>query len=504
MAGAREEKSSSDGGVGYVCNFVDESPDGLFKCRICALVLRDPHLTECCGENACHLCIVNEAENGRPCPIPGCRNKRVKINLNRDLRSIILESDVYCQSKEAGCGWMGKLDELDKHFKNECPYAEEECQHHCGVSIQRRFIKDHERVCKRLPIECNQCGKVYKRHCHSIHVKVCPFTVVKCPFNIVGCKSEVQNKDLQQHFNKAISEHYALVAKQSQDVQTQVQETKLIVTQQKREKLDYCVTEADKINDKLTAAQEKVAELQKKLKEANHRHEELKRRQDRVKIELQSLVHQQTTTFQIIRKDLDRLVGESRVKCYGPPLPNLHPIDIVSRPQHSPISTDESIPPVTFIIPNFNVERRNDAQICLPPFYTHSRGYKLCMIVYCNGLDAARDKWLSVYVSTLKGRYDDSLRWPLTCTVQYRIVTATNRYMRTIKADTHARVLEDSCFSSLSCTTTQCINQYRFYSVYTGQCTHVQCTNQYSVGLSELKHLENGCLLMQVDSVSFK
>ena len=276
------------------------------------------------------------------------------------------------------------------------------------------------------------------------------------------------------------------------------------MTQQKREKLDYCATEADKINDKLTAAQEKVTELQKKLKEANRRHEELKRRQDRVKIELQSLFHQQTTTFQIIRKDLDRLIGESRVKYYGPPLPNLHPIDIVSRPRHSPVTTDESTPPVTFTIPNFKVERRNDARICLLPFYTHSRGYKLCMIVYCNGLGAARDNWLSVYVSTLKGRYDDSLHWPLTCTVKYQIVTATNHYVRTIKADAHVRVLEDSCFSSLSCTTTQCINQYCFYSVYTGQCTHVWCTNQYSVGLSELKRLENGCLVMQVDSVAFK
>ena len=40
-------------------------------------------------------------------------------HLNRELRSTILGSAVYCQSKEAGCEWVGKLDELSMHLKEE-------------------------------------------------------------------------------------------------------------------------------------------------------------------------------------------------------------------------------------------------------------------------------------------------------------------------------------------------------------------------------------------------
>ena len=74
-------------------NFVEELPE-LFKCGVCRLVLRDPHITECCGKNACHSCITKVAEDGGACPIPGCGCQNVKTNFNRGLRSDILESHV--------------------------------------------------------------------------------------------------------------------------------------------------------------------------------------------------------------------------------------------------------------------------------------------------------------------------------------------------------------------------------------------------------------------------
>ena len=480
---SEQTRSSINGDGGYVCKFVDESqPDGLFKCRICTLVLRDPHITECCGENACHHCIVKVAENDGPCPIPGCRSKNVKINLNRDLRSIILESDVYCQSKEAGCEWVGNLDKLSKHLKEECPFVEEECQQNCGVCIQRRRIKDHEKVCECLPVECEKCGKVYKRHCHSMHIKACPFTAVKCPFSIVGCKYEVQNKNLQQHFDESISEHSTLVAKQSQEVQTQIRETKLITEQQRREKLDCYVTEADTISDELTIAQEKVTKLKRKLEEAKRRHEELKQRHNQIKLELESQKDQKSATFQVISEDLKSLVSVSKVKCYGPALPKLESHEIVSRPVHSPMTMDENVPPVTFMIHNFNTERKNDARIYLRPFYTHRGGYKLCMIVCCNGDHVAKYEWLSVYVSVLKGRYDTYLQWPLNCTVHFRIRTADNEYLRTIDVLSRARVLDDCDFA---CT----------YSNTPGS------QPQYTLALGDLKRLQGGCLLIKVNRV---
>ena len=37
-------------GAGYSCDFVRQPPL-LFICEICKLVLRQPHITQCCGKN---------------------------------------------------------------------------------------------------------------------------------------------------------------------------------------------------------------------------------------------------------------------------------------------------------------------------------------------------------------------------------------------------------------------------------------------------------------------
>ena len=319
---AIKEKCNSAGG--YLCKLVDESqPDDLFKCRVCALVLRDPHITKCCGQNACHLCIVKAAENGGPCPIPGCRSKSVKINLNRDLRSIILESGVYCQLKEAGCEWMGKLDELTKHLE-ECPFVEVECQYHCGMRMQHQAVEDHKKFCKRLPIKCHQCGEMYERCRRSDHMKICPCTKIECPFNIVGCKSRMANKDMKTYFDDSLSRHYTMVAKHSQSVQAQLREANLKM----QEKLASDSAEIDLLNTEILEAKETLSKLQQTLKEAKTKHMELQRIHHQLKDQIQVVV----LTMYALNADLAALTFESKVRCYGPALPSIKPADTVSRP----------------------------------------------------------------------------------------------------------------------------------------------------------------------------
>ena len=416
-----EQKCNSVGDGGYSCKFVDESqPDGLFKCRICTLVLRDPHITECCGENACHFCIVKAADNGGPCPIPGCRSKSVKINLNRDLRSIILESAVYCHSKEAGCEWVGKLDELSKHLKEECLFVEEKCQHHCGIQMQRQAVEDHKKICQRLPIECHQCGEMYERCRHTDHVKVCPFTKTECPFHIVGCKSKVANKDMQQHFNDSLSEHYTMVVEQSQNVRTQLREANLMTSGQK-ERIALGSAEIDLLSTEIAEAKEEVCRLQHTLKEVKRKYIELRKNHDQLKGQIQTHTQHRAATSCALEKHHTTLMFESKVRCYGPALPSIHPADIVSRPLDSLPTTREYTPRVSFTIKNFETERKNDAVLCSPTFYSHSGGYKMCLVVYCNGCCEAKGNYVTIFISVLKGKYDNYLEWPLNCTVAIEI-----------------------------------------------------------------------------------
>ena len=471
--------SSSNSAAGHTCSFVDEPPE-LFKCEICRLVLRDPQITECCGKNACRPCIIKVAENDGPCPI--CRRPCVKINFNRGLYSDILESKVYCLWKEAGCQWADKLDHLDKHIKEDCPFVEEECQRRCGMRIQRRGIKDHETICERFPIECQQCGKaVYERRNELSHLKACPFTRVKCPFNIVGCTTEVLNKDLQQHFNDALPEHYALVSKQTEDVQAQVEETKLSVQERKVKQVPH-TAEIVTHNDEVLAAQQRVTELQTAIVEAEQEFEELQKTHERMKAELRDQAHQRDTTSHALREELDKLVVESKVRCYGPALPRPHPTEIVSRPLHCPPTTEERIPPLSFMIPNFDEERKNDALLCLPPFFSHGGGYKMCLVVRCNGHLDAKDKSLSILVSILNGRYDEHLMWPLNCKVTIEVKNTLGlkqNIRRTIEVKSHSRVLEDNC-------------------IYAGS---LQATVPLSLLCLPSPYLKDGCLTINVAAV---
>ena len=433
--------------AGTAFNFVEELPE-LFKCGVCRLVLRHPHITECCGKNACHSCIAKVAENGGPCPIPGCGCQKVRINFNRGLRSDILESSVYCQSKEAGCEWMGKLDELSKHLK-KCSFVEEECQYHCGVQIQRKAVEDHKLICQRLPIECHQCGEMYERCHHTDHLKVCPFTKIECPFHIVGCKSKVANKDMQQHFNDSLSEHYTMVAKQSQSVQVQLREANLMTHDQK-EKLELGNTQIDLLNTDIAEALGTVSDLKHTLEEAEREYIELEKVHCQLKYQIETHTQYKVVTSHMLKKDLATLTFESKVRCYGPALPSIDPADVVSRPVDSPPTTEEYTPALSFTIKNFEGERKHDAVLCLPPFYSHNCGYKMCLVVYCNGYREARGNHLTVLVSVLKGKYDHLLDWPLNCTVTIeikKIYGPGTSMQRSIEVKSQNRVYEDSCLS---------------------------------------------------------
>ena len=45
-----------------------------------------------------------------------------------------------------------------------------------------------------------------------------------------------------------------------------------------------------------------------------------------------------------------------------------------------------NMPPVEFTIGDFFKMKESNAEWISPPFYTHPRGYKLCLVVYPNGL----------------------------------------------------------------------------------------------------------------------
>ena len=69
-------------------------------------------------------------------------------------------------------------------------------------------------------------------------------------------------------------------------------------------------------------------------------------------------------------------------------------------------------PPVTFKMPSFAEKKENDVNWISPKFYSHTGGYKMCLIVHPNGFGAGKGTHLSVYIHLVYGENDDNISWP--------------------------------------------------------------------------------------------
>ena len=72
-----------------------------------------------------------------------------------------------------------------------------------------------------------------------------------------------------------------------------------------------------------------------------------------------------------------------------------------------------NLPPVEFAITDFLKMKESNTEWVSPPFYTHPNGYKLCLVVYPNGLILGRGSHVSIFVGLLTGERNDQLVWPL-------------------------------------------------------------------------------------------
>ena len=408
MAASREKKR------GYSCSLFVQFPPDYIKCGVCWNVLRDPQLTECCGRNVCKSCIIE----GGPCPLGECGTPHVKASFNRKCRNDIDDRMVYCSSKNNGCQWVDKVEKLEAHLE-ECQFVEEACRY-CRASMQRQSLKCHEEICMCYPIEC-KCGTTYERQHQSLHLKSCIYMSVKCPFNIVGCTREVLNKDLQQHHSDCLQDHYALVVKLSQDIQTKVETMKYFIEQKYEDtKISQLDSEIKGLRVAICAAREKIATLKEAFCKGEEEMGNLQRAQDTTKYHFAAQIGE----IQSLKEVVDRLYFDTKVKLYGQPLPRPHPI--VSRSTQP--TTDLLVPPLVFRIFDFPDKRKHDAVIFTPPFLTHNRGYTMCLKIHCNGDDRGKGKWLSIYAYILRGEYDDYLPWPFcgSITVEIRNLVRNN------------------------------------------------------------------------------
>ena len=244
-----------------------------------------------------------------------------------------------------------------------CPLCNEEGFRTFPDKSTTRKIRSLKIKCKKRVEGCEWVGE-YGRLEHHLDAKEgdCGFVEVECDFHSVGCTTRSLRKDLPQHMEANTHKHLILMStaslKSGGETERQLQERQAELLQQQLQKKEEDTQKRFvKLEGKLKEKDEQIKTLQGKVEEKDERVIALQRRVDLL---------------------------EERLSC----------------------------PPCEFIMHDFSKHKAADDKWLSPPFYSHSRGYKLRLGVYANGRGQCKGTQVSFVHYTMQGEYDDQLEWP--------------------------------------------------------------------------------------------
>ena len=327
----------------------------------------------CCGHVFCKSCLDNikkAAAITNACPV--CRDEEFVTFPNKQADREIKSLHKYCTNKETGCEWQGELNDINNHLgnSNDCQFEEVKCFNECGKIIQRQYLTSH------VETEC-PCRRVNCQYCHDTgehqfiqgqHKEECPKLPLLCPNKCeVG---GVPREDMKAHRKECPLE---MIQCEYYSVGCEVR-----MARKDMEKHD----------------DENVKEH---LMMTNH---ELKD----TKAQLAASLKQTASLTAIL---MNTKFGFNIAASHA----NIRSVHLDSMAELFKCGNQTC--PVTIKMSEYSIKRRDEIQWFSDPFYTHNKGYKVCIGVDAAGNDDGEGTHLSVYMYLMKGPHDDELTWPL-------------------------------------------------------------------------------------------
>ena len=374
---------------GHNYQFTNTVPEKLI-CEVCTKPLYDPHLTICCGQHFCEICLKtwflkkNGVEN---CPHCRAEGEDFQHVLDKKLRREVDSLQIFCPHKSKGCKWMGEVSSLKQHFesmsgcgfveldcpnkckiaklkrntidnhlKNECENRPSRCQF-CGYKDIHKAFKDseggHYTVCPELELECsNKCGvKNLKRKELEDHQSVCQQESVQCPFKEAGCKVKSMRCDLEQHMSTKQQEHLLMVMGAYKEMKGELQ----------------------RVTDELQQYRTKHAEMKQAVVLD-------------LKLARSSASKEQTNLALVL---IQTQLSEAKLNWLK--------------------KRDDRI---AFRMLKFN-HHKSTGNVWHSPSFYYKDGYKMCLAVYPSELRTTKVSNVTLFLLLIKGEYDSDLKWPI-------------------------------------------------------------------------------------------
>ena len=378
---------------GYDFTFARPVPNRL-QCTICTKVLRDPHLTECCGQNLCESCLKHWFKKQNT-TCPHCRHENFIHILNKPLKREIDELEIRCTKQGASCQWVGELSSLQAHLNSDegCGYVEVQCKNKCGAKMTRKELEahlveqcplrsiqcqycqyentyqtittQHYTECPNYPLPCpNKCGTTgIQRAAMDNHRSICELEPVECPFQEAGCTVRVVRRQFDAHMSGNQQNHVLILLGAFQKTRKELNESQRKLSEYEN-KLGNC-------QRKLGECEKTLSVCQKELGECRKDHEKLN-----------------NTTLKLLETREELEAAKSK--------PTNHQLKV---------DGDE----VTFCMTDFSLYKQTGKVWHSQPFYCED-GYKLCLAVYANGKGAGAGTHVSVELLQMRGEHDEELR----------------------------------------------------------------------------------------------
>uniref|UniRef100_A0A6B2L4X5 RING-type domain-containing protein n=1 Tax=Arcella intermedia TaxID=1963864 RepID=A0A6B2L4X5_9EUKA len=223
---------------------VDEHKLQELQCAICLGLLSHPRQCKN-GHLFCETCVLRSIQRSPKCPSCRCPLSENELSRSLFVEKHINTLNLYCKNhfkyqpnqKEwlldaDGCNEVFINEEMKKH-EAACPYNWVDCSwnkkcsrvrkkdleahleqcewrmvacRHCGGQFCARKLEEHFETCSSVDVLCELCGAGFKRMEMESHLlKSCQELLIHCPY---GCKEKIIRKNLKQHLQGNIVEHF--------------------------------------------------------------------------------------------------------------------------------------------------------------------------------------------------------------------------------------------------------------------------------------------------------
>uniref|UniRef100_UPI00398E3A94 TNF receptor-associated factor 2-like isoform X2 n=1 Tax=Pristiophorus japonicus TaxID=55135 RepID=UPI00398E3A94 len=388
---------------------VDPAVSSCLLCSACRFLLIKPRQTEC-GHRYCAACLENlfKTDNEADCLV--CQKKvlRSKVYFDKAAENDAYAIKIQCTAYREGCDWTGSL---------------------------RNYL-DHIMTCGKQKEDCPVCGRAdltkadLEQHCDPRH-GTCPNVKVPCPFKEVGCEEQLQRHDLDYHLRTAQQTHLL----QMLSLITSLRAGKSSEGDPAGSANEGAPTQmgpaATQPSGQGTGGGERAVS-------------EGPRGADPGVVALAARTDGLEKCVGGLNRDLDKsaqLIELLQQKC-------LHCEQVLLGLQRKGKTADSAGGPVGSTVPvstnGVLVWKIKDFSSCLmaakteqrpsfysPAFSTHPFGYKLCCRIYPNGDGNGKGTHVSLFLTIVRGEYDEVLPWPFRQKVTFMLLDqASQRHVK--------------------------------------------------------------------------